>query len=355
MVTNLNNKPIIIRTTRSKHTRLLSIACIILLVVIIILTVSFIKINKSSNIPETEYISLVNKVRDSVVSIRTEKTTGSGIIMDKKGIILTNYHVISEANDNKLQVYLPDKRIFVANIIGIDDKADISLLKINASNLKSISLGDSDKVKVGEKVIAIGNPFGFDSTVTTGIVSAIHRDRGPTEYKDFIQTDASINPGNSGGPLINLNGEVIGLNTFVIGSERFAGLGFAIPTNLIKEITKQLLEKGKVTRAFIGLVVQDIIEFDKEGNGRIIDGVKIASVANNTPAFKSGLKVNDVIIKVNNQEVISSNQLRNFIAWIPIGSEIKIEILRENKSLVIPLVVEERKDNLIINQTEEKQ
>ncbi|MBI4154534.1 trypsin-like peptidase domain-containing protein [Candidatus Woesearchaeota archaeon] len=353
MVTKkLDQKPIIVHTARSKHTRLLAALSIILLLIIAILTLVFLNVNKkidSININgETEYIDIVKNVRDSVVSIRTEKSAASGVIINKNGLVLTNYHVISELKkDEKIQVLLTDKRIYTAQIIGADDKADVAILKINTTDLPSIKLGDSDNVKVGEKVIAIGNPFGFDSTVTTGIVSALHRDRGPTEYKDFIQTDASINPGNSGGPLINLKGELIGINTFIIGGEKFSGLGFAIPINLVKRITDQILTKGKVIRAFIGIIVQDILELDKEGDGRILEGAKVILVSNNTPAAKAGLKTGDIIKEINSIKVKSSNQLRNYVAWIPIGEEIKLKILRENETLSIPLIVEEKSEEEI--------
>ena len=340
------NKPIIVHTARSKHIRLLAVFCIVLLIILAIFTINFLNINKKINTTtnqETQYIDVVNKVRNSVVSIRTEKTAASGIIIRNDGYILTNYHVIADIQKNdKIQVLLPDKRIYAAQVVGTDDKADVALLRVNATKLPTMEFGDSDALKVGEKVIAIGNPFGFDSTVTSGIVSAIHRDRGPTEYKDFIQTDASINPGNSGGPLIDTLGKVIGLNTFIVGGERFAGLGFAISINLVKRITDQLLEDGKVTRAFLGVTVQDLLELDKNGNGMILDGSKVIAVVNNTPASAAGLKPNDIITEINRVKVTSSNQLRNYVAWLPIDKEVKVIVLRNNQTITLSLTLKEK-------------
>ncbi len=357
MVTISQKQPIIIHTARSRHTRFLAALCILLLIIIATLTVTFLTINdklKKTNSSETEYISIVNKVRNSIVAIGTEKTAGSGIIIREDGYILTNYHVISEIKENdKIQVLLIDKRIFSAKILGADDKSDIALLKINATNLPVANLGNSDAVKVGEKVIAIGNPFGFESTVTSGIISALHRDRGPTEYKDFIQTDASINPGNSGGPLINADGEVIGLNTFIVGGEKFSGLGFAIPINTAKTVIENLLAYGKVIRSFIGISVQDMVDIGSEGNGRILDGAKIIAVSENTPASKSGLKPGDIINEINNIKVTSANQLRNYVAWLKPNTEIKIKISRNNTEMTIPLTVTEKSDSVeeAVNQT----
>ncbi len=359
MVTKLKEHPVIIHTARSRHTRFLALLCIILLIIVAILTINFLSINKkikSSDSLETEYLGIVDAIRDSVVSIGTEKAAGSGIIIKEDGLILTNYHVISEIKENdKIQVLLTDKRIFSAKILGTDDKADIAILKINTTKLPVANLGNSDDIKVGEKVIAIGNPFGFESTVTLGIISAMHRDRGPTEYKDFIQTDASINPGNSGGPLINARGEVIGLNTFIVGGEKFIGLGFAIPVNLVKKVIEQLLTKGVVVRGFIGMSVLDIIELDSKGNGRIQEGVKIGSIASNSPASRAGLKIDDIIKEINSIKVTSSNQLRNYVAWLVPNAEIKIRIMRNNTELIIPLIIEERPDiKEEANQTEKK-
>ena len=280
---------------------------------------------------EQDFVDAAEKATPAVVFIATDNKSGSGIIINKEGIIVTNNHVVENAVN--ISVRLADKRIFRGEVIGRDDKADIALVKINAGNLSALEFGDSEKVEVGEPVIAIGNPYGYDFTVTTGIISAKHRERGPTEYRDFLQTDASINPGNSGGPLVNLRGEVIGINTFIV-SEGIAGeLGFAIPSNLVKDLTEQILEFGKVERGFMGLRVNDFVDLDETGSGRIVEGSLVVGVLEDGPSAESGIEINDLIIKINNKTIADSNSLRNLIASYRPGEKVKV-IINRNKTIM---------------------
>ena len=212
---------------------------------------------------------VAEKATSSVVFIRADEKTGSGVIVASDGYIITNYHVVDDTDN--ITVRLHNKNIYVAENVGVDKSTDIAVLKINVDNLDFLELADSDNAKVGSEVVAIGNPFGLDFTVTSGIISAVHRDRGPTVYRDFIQTDASINPGNSGGPLLDLNSKVIGINTFIISEENAGELGFAIPSNLVKKIFLTLTNDGKVDRGYIGVIVEDLIKFDDKGNGVFIE------------------------------------------------------------------------------------
>ncbi|MEK6904140.1 MAG: trypsin-like peptidase domain-containing protein [Nanoarchaeota archaeon] len=310
-----------------------------------------------------EYVEIAKNVIPAVVSITSIKyeetaSYGSGVVISEDGYILTNNHVIAGAN--KTQVILQNKEIYSASLIGTDPPTDIALLKINATQIKKAKLGDSDSIKVGEKVVAIGNPFGLESTITSGIISAKHRDRGPTEYKDFIQTDASINPGNSGGPLVNLDGEVIGINTFIYTS--FAdetnpektlvsrGLGFAIPINLVKNVTESLINNREIIRSYLGVRVTNVIDFNETlGYGKIANGAKVIEVSKDSPAEKAGMKKDDIIKEVNDEEIESSNQLKNMIAWIPVGSEVEITLIRETENnleeVKVKTVLEERPEN----------
>ena len=228
---------------RRKQQLSLIIALLIILVLIQIFTVVKVTTNAlTSNAVKdlsSEFEKAAEKATPAVVFIVASDKSGSGIIISKDGYVLTNYHVIQE--NATISVRLPDKRIFSAKLIGSDSKVDIAVLKIEAKDLPTINLGNSDNVQVGQKVLAIGNPYGFDFTVTTGIISAKHRDTGPTEYKDFLQTDASINPGNSGGPLINTNGKVVGINNFKIRGE---SLGFALESNYIIKAVNAIATKN---------------------------------------------------------------------------------------------------------------
>ena len=282
---------------------------------------------------------------------RERRTTGlgSGVIIDaKNGYVITNSHVIDKAQD--IVVTLENGQRFDAKVIGKDPGADIAVIQIDAENLNEISLGDSDVLRQGDFVVAIGNPFGLGQTVTSGIVSALGRSGlGIESYEDFIQTDASINPGNSGGALVNLRGELIGINTAIYGpSGGNVGIGFAIPMNMAKKITEQLIEYGEVKRGRLGFSAQDLTpELAKAFGIERNKGVVVARVEADSPADNAGMKVGDVIVKVNGKEVISSSHVRNEIGLLRIGSRVKIEVLRNGKPQTLTATVEDQITNSI--------
>jgi serine protease Do len=277
-----------------------------------------------------------------------EMGLGSGVIVSSDGYVITNNHVV--ANADKLEVVLSDKRILSAKVIGTDPKTDVAVLKIEATGLVAAPIGDSSLMQVGDWVIAIGSPFGLTQTVTTGIISATHRDdQGITDYDDFLQTDAAINPGNSGGPLLNLRGQVIGLNTAIASrSGGFNGIGFAIPSNTVDSIMKSIIKFGKVTRGFIGTSIGDITPKNAEELGVSAEtvGAYVSMVAKGGPAEKGGIQPGDVVTGVNGVKITSSSQLRHMVAHLPPGESAKFEILRNGKSLALSIFIEE--------QTEEK-
>ncbi|QMU61818.1 MAG: Do family serine endopeptidase [Gammaproteobacteria bacterium] len=281
---------------------------------------------------------------------RERRTTGlgSGVIIDaRNGYVVTNSHVIDKAQD--IVVTLEDGQRFDAQVIGKDPGADIAVIQIDATNLKEISLGNSDDLRQGDFVVAIGNPFGLGQTVTSGIVSALGRSGlGIESYEDFIQTDASINPGNSGGALVNLRGELIGINTAIYGpSGGNVGIGFAIPMNMAKQIMQQLIEHGEVKRGRIGFSAQDLTPELAEAFGINRNKGVVARVEADSPADKAGMKVGDVIIEVNGKEVQSSGQVRNEIGLLRIGSHVKIEVLRNGKSRTLTATVEDQVTNSV--------
>jgi serine protease Do len=261
---------------------------------------------------------------------RREKSLGSGVIVSPEGYILTNNHVVDGATDVK--VTLSDKREFDAKVIGTDPKTDIAVLKIDASNLKPVTIGDSSKVEVGDTAMAIGDPFGVGQTVTRGIISATGRGNlGIEDYEDFIQTDAPINPGNSGGALINDRGELVGINTAILthgeGSE---GIGFAVPSNLARQVMDQILKNGKVVRAYMGILPQDMTtDMAKAFGEKDARGVVVGDVTPNSPAQEAGVHRGDILLEVNGKPVANSNQLRNNISMMQPGTEIKLKLLRD--------------------------
>ena len=267
------------------------------------------------------------------------RNLGSGIIIDKDGYIVTNNHVIANADD--IKVSLEGGKEFDAKIIGKDFITDLALIKIDkAENLTVPRFGDSDKIDVGEWVMAVGSPVGLEQTVTAGIVSAKNRSIGVSPYDDFIQTDASTNPGSSGGPLINTRGEVIGINTLNLNG--LQGLGFAIPTNTAKEIIKQLKENGKVTRGWLGVLVPRILQGIKTLSGLQDEkGAYIEKIRENGPAFKAGLKAGDVIVKFNGREIKEKNDLPRMVADTTPGEEVDVEVLRDGEEKILKVKIEE--------------
>lgn len=271
-----------------------------------------------------------------------QQSLGSGFIIGKEGYIVTNNHVVDSAD--QIKVRLADENEYDATVVGRDPKTDLALIKIDgAKNLNPLPLGDSEKLKVGTWVVAIGSPFGLEQTVTQGIVSAKKRVIGAGPYDDFIQTDASINPGNSGGPLLDLRGRVIGINTAIIASGQ--GIGFAIPINLAKTIVAQLKEKGEVTRGWLGVGIQDLTPELADYYGvESHQGVLVTQVFEGDPAAKAGVQKYDIITALNGQPISTGRELSAAIANTPVGEKTRINILRGNKELALTVTVAKRND-----------
>ena len=258
---------------------------------------------------------------------------GSGVIVDTDGYILTNNHVIRGADE--IEVKMSDEREFKGKVIGTDQKTDLAVIKIDETNLPAIKFGDSDELKVGETVLAIGNPFGLNATVTSGIVSAKGRANvGIADYEDFIQTDAPINPGNSGGALVNIRGELIGINTAIFSTTGgYQGIGFAIPSNMAKVVMENLIEKGKVVRGWLGVTIQTLTpELAEQFNLHDTKGVLVGDVSDGGPAEKAGIQRGDVIVEYNGEKVDNVTALRNMVANTPPDGKVAIELIRDGKT-----------------------
>ena len=284
-----------------------------------------------------------------------QRSLGSGFVIDSDGSILTNNHVVENAT--KIVVKLADDQEYEAKVVGRDQKTDIAIIKINAkTGLTAANLGDSDALEVGEWVVAIGNPFGLDSTVTSGIVSAKGRHIGQGPYDNFIQTDASINPGNSGGPLLNLRGEVIGINTAIFSrTGGNIGIGFAIPINLVKELLPQLRGKGKVVRGYLGVLIQKVTPEIAESLGmEKSQGALVANISKDGPAEKAGVKVGDVIVEFDGKEIKDSGELPIIVARTPIDKKVRMKVLRDKKETYLTVAVGELKDEEVVATAPEK-
>jgi serine protease Do len=280
-----------------------------------------------------------------------QPSLGSGFIIDKDGYVVTNNHVIEDAD--QIKVKLGDEKEFDAQVIGRDPSTDLALLKIksNSHDFPVLKLGDSAQLKVGQWVVAIGSPFGLERTVTAGIVSAKGRVIGSGPYDDFIQTDASINPGNSGGPLLNLKGEVIGINTAIIASGQ--GIGFAIPINLARGVIDQLKSGGEVTRGWLGVAIQDVNQEMAEYYGfESKKGVFVADVFKGDPADAAGIKPKDIIVEVNGQKVETTRQLTSLVAAIPVGQSAKIKVIRDGQPKTINVKIAKRDDTKVASRGE---
>ncbi len=314
-------------------------------------------VTKTSDIPmvPANFSELAEKVRPGVVNIQVVKRVknagfefpfpfripenphggpeqqgvGSGFVISSDGYILTNNHVVHEAN--LIKIKLAEGKEYDAKVVGRDPKTDLALLKAEgASGLHALQLGDSDSLKVGNWVVAVGSPFGLEQTVTAGIVSAKGRVIGSGPYDSFIQTDASINPGNSGGPLLNMEGEVVGINTAIFSqSGGNVGIGFAIPVNMAKEIAPQLKEKGHVTRGWLGVGIQKITpELAKSFGLKEEKGALVSQVVKGGPADNGGIETGDVIVEFDGKKVSDSNELPRMVASIPIGKAVSVKVLR---------------------------
>jgi len=274
---------------------------------------------------------------------RTESSLGSGFIIDKAGYIVTNHHVIKDAD--QVKVILQDDQEYDAKIIGADPVTDLALIKIDAKNLKPLKFGSSQNARVGSWVVAIGSPFGLEQTVTAGIVSAKGRIIGSGPYDDFIQTDASINPGNSGGPLLNMDGEVVGINTAIIKSGQ--GIGFAIPSDLATTVIDQLKDSKRVSRGWIGVSIQNVSkEMSEYYNLDPDEGVYVAKAYEDNPAYEAGIRQGDVIISVNGVKTNSSRDLTLTIANLKVGSNVNIEVIRQGKNKIFTVKLGERPDSV---------
>ena len=335
----------------------------------LILVLNFSSISNSQNIPNS-FADLAEKLMPSVVNISTTQTVvtrsnpfpnfqfppgspfgdmfkefgtpqerqssalGSGFIIDEKGILVTNNHVIEGAEDIVVQVNGEKK--FKAKVIGADPLSDIAVLKIESKEkFLPVRFGDSDKARIGDWVIAIGNPFGLGGTVTSGIISARNRSIGLSRYEDYIQTDASINSGNSGGPLFDMNGDVIGINTAILGRSGNVGIGFSIPSNSAKIVIDQLIEFGETKRGWLGVRIQDvtkeIAEVEKLDEPR---GALVASVAPNSPSEKAGVKSGDIILEFNGEKINQMKELPIIVARTEVGKKVKVKIWRNKKEII---------------------
>ena len=334
----------------------------------LVFTFSFSLTSNSQTVPES-FADLAEKLMPSVVNISTTQTVvtksnpfpgfefppgspfgdmfkdfgtpqekqssalGSGFIIDEKGIVVTNNHVIDGAEDIVVQVNGEKK--FKAKVIGADPLSDIAVIQIETNEkFIPVNFGNSDKARIGDWVIAIGNPFGLGGTVTSGIISARNRSIGLTRYEDYIQTDASINQGNSGGPLFNMNGDVIGINTAILGRSGNVGIGFAIPSNSAKQVIDQLIEFGETKRGWLGVRIQDvtkeIAEVENLGKPR---GALVASVAENSPSEKAGVKSGDIILEFDGQVIQEMKELPMIVAKTKVGKSVRVKIWRNKKEI----------------------
>jgi serine protease Do len=285
--------------------------------------------------------------KDQIPKEHRQRSLGSGFIIDKDGFILTNNHVVEKTDE--IKVRLANGKEYDAKIIGRDPKTDLALIRIKTDKpLNPLPLGDSEKLEVGEWVVAIGNPFGLDQTVTAGIVSAKYRQLGAGAYDNFIQTDASINPGNSGGPLLNTQGEVVGINSAIYSrSGASIGIGFAIPVNMAKDLLPQL-KKGKVVRGWLGVMIQKITpelkdKLDLEGER----GALVADVTSGGPAHKAGIERGDVIISFDGKDIMEMNELPYIVASTPVGKVAKLEVIRKGKKISLEVKIGKLKEEQV--------
>jgi len=278
------------------------------------------------------------------------QSLGSGVIVridNGTAYILTNNHVVADMDE--LKVKLSDKREFSAEIVGTDEQTDLAVIKIEGDNLVAAKMGDSDALKQGQWAIAIGNPFGLSHTVSVGVVSAMGRSGvGIANYENFIQTDAAINPGNSGGPLLNIDGEIIGINTAIFTrSGGYQGIGFAIPVNMAKSVLRDLIDKGKVTRGWLGVAIQDMNASLAEQFGvAVTEGILISDIQDGSPAKEAGFERGDILIEYDNKAMGDVNQLRNIVAQTEVGKEVKVKVLRKSNETVLTVKIGEQPSDL---------
>ena len=286
---------------------------------------------------------------------RKTAALGSGFIIDKKGIVITNNHVIKGAED--IIVRVNGDKEYVAKVLGADPLMDIAVLQLKTDDkFIPVAFGDSDKARIGDWVIAIGNPFGLGGTVTSGIISARNRSIGLSRYEDFIQTDASINTGNSGGPLFDMQGNVIGINTAILGRNGSIGIGFSIPSNSAKTVISQLIEFGETKRGWLGVRIQDVTKEIAEVEKLVeVRGALVASVAENSPSDKAGIKAGDIILEFNGEIIQQMKELPSIVARTKVGANVKVKIWRDKKELIKNVILGrlETSEDFIIGKKEE--
>jgi len=289
---------------------------------------------------------------DQVPREYKQRGLGSGFIISKDGLVITNNHVVEKAD--VIKVKLSNGESHDAEVVGRDPKTDIALIKIKGGgSFPFLPLGDSDKIQVGDWVLAVGNPFGLESTVTAGIISAKQRNIGAGPYDDFLQTDAPINPGNSGGPLVDLDGEVIGINTAIVASGQ--GIGFAIPSNMANNIIAQLRDSGKVVRGWLGVMIQRITpELEKSFNLKDDQGALVADVPEDSPAAKAGIKRGDVIVEFNGKAIKEWSDLPSMVANTKVGETVPVKVMRDGKEKVFDVKIGELKEEMTAAAGEER-
>ncbi|WP_414662475.1 Do family serine endopeptidase [Horticoccus sp. 23ND18S-11] len=283
---------------------------------------------------------------------QTQQGLGSGVVITADGYVLTNNHVVEDADEVRVSIGESNKR-YVAKVVGRDALTDLAVLKIDATNLSPATFGDSDQLQVGDVVLAIGNPFGVGQSVSRGIVSALSRGVGIGPLEDFIQTDAAINPGNSGGALLDTDGRVVGINTAILSrSGGFAGVGFAIPINLVRSVAEQIVNTGRVERGFLGVAPQDLTE-DLTAQFGADKGALISQVTEDSPASRAGLKAGDVIIKVNATEIRDARHLLLTISQVAPGTDVSLEFLRDGKTETAKAKLARRNDEILAKEDSE--
>jgi len=301
-----------------------------------VVNISSTKVIKKQPTPFDEFFDFLYPFPDGRGKRWKEQSLGSGVIVSPDGYIVTNNHVVEQADE--IKVILIDKKSFKAKIVGSDPKTDIAIIKIDAKGLPVLPWGDSERLQVGEFVLAIGNPFGLSHTVTMGIISAVGRaDVGITDYENFIQTDAAINPGNSGGPLVNIKGELIGINTAIFSKTGgYQGIGFTVPSNMVRIVMDQLIKQGKVTRGWLGITIQELTpEIAQKFGLKQSEGALVSDVAKGSPAHRAGMARGDIILEFNGKKVRDVATLRNMVAQSKVGSQVEIKVLRRDREITL--------------------
>ena len=276
---------------------------------------------------EATVIRVARAITPTVVSVTQDEGSGSGIIVDKSGVVLTNAHVVGDSRT--VGVGLADGRTLTGQVLGRDPTIDVAVVRVSAQNLPVAPLGDSDKLEVGQSAIAIGNPLGLERTVTSGVVSAVNRNPRGIALDGLIQTDAAISPGNSGGPLVDSRGQVIGINTAVLSGAGASGLGFAVPINLANDVVRQVLTTGRITRSYLGISFADIEpELARQFGLPVKEGIIVGRVEAGSPAARAGLRPQDIIVRANDTAIASGGDLRRVLRSLSPGTTVRLEIVR---------------------------